>query len=80
MEIQLTVRLGAVMSKMNCARGATLRNVLIENGQSPNRGIHCSGLGICGTCLVEVVEEGGRQRKRACQIRCFRNLEIILLS
>jgi len=62
--------------------GAVLREVLLENTLSPyqeaNRWLNCRGMGICGTCQVIVVETDLKERKRSCQIRCFRDLEIEL--
>ncbi len=64
----------------SCSRGENLRDVLLRNALSLHRGLSCGGLGICGTCSVKVIEGGETQVRRSCQIRCFRDLEIELLS
>lgn len=44
---------------LDCPAGANLRRVLMAAGQplynGPMRGIHCRGLGTCGTCAVRVL-------------------------
>ncbi|HMO99451.1 MAG TPA: 2Fe-2S iron-sulfur cluster-binding protein [Kiritimatiellia bacterium] len=43
---------------LNAPVGANLREVLLENEESPYNGnarwVNCRGLGTCGTCAVEV--------------------------
>jgi len=45
--------------QIDCAAGANLRQVLLENGSTLYNGaatvINCRGIGSCGTCAVEVV-------------------------
>jgi len=63
-------------------RGENLREVLLRVGRSPYRGMfhqfNCRGLGICGSCTVWCMEGGKYFPRRACQIRCFQDLEIEL--
>lgn len=44
--------------EIECAEGATLRDVLREAGMSPHNGLadtlNCGGHGTCGTCAVAV--------------------------
>jgi ferredoxin len=44
------------------AKGTTLRTALLRNGLSPHNSratlINCRGLGMCGTCAVQVVPTG----------------------
>lgn len=45
---------------MEVGKGANLRRSLLLHGRSPYRGlekgVNCHGLGLCGTCWVEVLE------------------------
>jgi ferredoxin len=49
--------------EIDCEEGAVLRDVLLAAGESPHNGraalLNCRGHGTCGTCAVEVVDEGG---------------------
>jgi len=80
--IRVRVIRGGRVTTLEASHGAILRRVLLENELSPysetNRILNCHGLGICGTCQVIQTEGGVRERKRSCQIRCFRDLEIEL--
>lgn len=62
--------------------GKTLREVLLSEGFSPYLGknalLNCHGVGICGTCIVRVLENGECKEKRSCQIQCFKPMEIEL--
>ena len=54
---------------IECESGATLRDVLLEAGESPHNGraqwVNCRGFGTCGTCAVEIVEgEVGEKNAR----------------
>ena len=63
--------------------GATLREVLLENACSPYRGkfrlSNCRGLGICGSCKIEVLENGQWWERRACQIRIYQDTKVRML-
>lgn len=56
--------------RIECERGAVLRDVLLDAGETPHNGrtrkLNCGGNGVCGTCAVRV--EGGaseiRQREK----------------
>ncbi len=58
--------------ELECERGAVLRDVLLDAGESPHNGranaLNCRGLGTCGTCAVavtgDVAEPGRRERLR----------------
>ena len=84
--VQRTVKITIFSQKgatnLEVAYGAVLRETLLANSLSPyreaNQILNCRGLGICGTCQVVVKEGDIRERKRSCQIRCFRDLEIEL--
>jgi ferredoxin len=43
---------------VECERGALLRDVLLQAGETPHNGVtdrlNCSGHGTCGTCAVRV--------------------------
>lgn len=81
MNIEMVVRNpGRGERIISCRHGATLRTVLIDNQLNPNRGVSCSGLGVCGTCVVTLIEGDEKREVRACQIRCFRPMEIELVS
>ncbi len=73
---------GSATQLVDVSYGAVLREALLAHSLSPyreaNRILNCHGLGICGTCQVIVKESNIRERKRSCQIRCFRDLEIEL--
>ena len=64
------------------AKGKTLREALLENEATPYRGnskqLNCKGFGICGTCKVEIKEEGQFWTRRSCQIQCFEDIEVRL--
>ena len=70
-------------SKIEVKRGETLRQALLRNHLVPygrmNRVLNCYGLGICGTCWVNIDENGTRWPRRSCQIRCYTDLEVELL-
>lgn len=63
-----------------CKRGDNLRKRLLRENLSPHQGLSCSGMGVCGTCAVKLVGSDRSAIQRSCQIRCFRNLKIELLS
>ena len=58
--------------EIDCERGAILRDVLLEAGESPHNGradlLNCRGHGTCGTCAVavdgDVTEPTSRERRR----------------
>lgn len=57
-------------TEIECERGDTLRDVLLEAGQSPHNGradgVNCRGHGSCGTCAVRVdgtVSEPSRRER-----------------
>ncbi len=60
--------------------GKTLREMLLAQGETPYQGpfrqLNCGGLGICGSCKVEVKENGEWWERRSCQLRCFHPIEI----
>lgn len=62
--------------------GKRLREVLLDANLTPYRGrfqtMNCHGLGICGSCTVEVLESGEWWERRSCQIQCFSDMEIQL--
>lgn len=71
---------GEVKRSFPVEPGTNLRKVLLEQDCSPYRGafvkLNCGGLGICGSCIVEVLKGEIWQRQRACQTRVYKNLEI----
>ncbi len=57
--------------RIDCEEGETLRDVLLDAGESPHNGptaLSCHGFGTCGTCAVEiegeVAEPNSRERRR----------------
>jgi len=65
------------------ASGMNLRKGLLENGFSPypelGFGVHCGGMGVCGTCRVGLKYDGMIRVRRSCEVRCFEDLEIQIL-
>lgn len=63
-------------------RGQNLRAFLLEQGHlvyaGKNQILNCHGFGLCGTCWVEVREQGGQFQRRSCQIQCYQDFEIQL--
>lgn len=59
---------------IDCARGATLRDVLLNAGETPHNGasktLNCRGFGSCGTCAVAVSgPTTGRTRRERLRLR-----------
>lgn len=48
--------------EVECEKGDTLRDVLLENNLTPHVGVtdslNCGGHGTCGTCRIRVAEGG----------------------
>ena len=82
-EIDLRFRDGS-RKTLIAPSGSSLRDVLLENGFPPYVGKHllvnCRGLGICGSCKVNVLEDGEWWERRACQLRVFSPLVVGLRS
>jgi ferredoxin len=74
--------LGNEPKELKVKAGETLRSALLKEGCSPYRGqfraMNCRGMGICGSCWVQVKEKGEFWQRRSCQIQCFQDLEIQL--
>ncbi|MFB6305226.1 MAG: 2Fe-2S iron-sulfur cluster-binding protein [Haloferacaceae archaeon] len=54
--------------EIECERGAVLRDVLLDAGETPHNGgarvANCRGLGSCGTCAVAVEGPAGDRTRR----------------
>lgn len=57
---------------IECADGANLRSVLLDNGLSPHTGItkriNCGGNATCGTCAVRITEGPVRADEQATRL------------
>ena len=68
--------------RLEVAPGANLRETLLASSLTPyaeaRRRLNCRGMGVCGSCKVLVREGTELWQRRACQIRCFQDMEIHL--
>ena len=56
------VRFEGSDESMEVGKGSNLRKSLVLHGKTPHRGLYkalnCRGMGLCGTCWVDVVQGG----------------------
>jgi len=80
--VEITLSHNGLKKSLKADFGKTLREALLEGEFSPYVGkntlLNCRGMGICGTCVVTVIENDKRSEKRSCQIQCFKPMEIEL--
>ena len=82
MNYQITIIKNGKEEQLVVKAGENLRLILLKHKASPYRGrfrtMNCRGMGVCGSCWVNVKENGELWRRRSCQIQCFQDLEIQL--
>lgn len=78
--INIIVTKKGKISNLKAQRGANLLFILIANRLSPYKGkfqsLNCRGFGLCGSCKILRLVGTEWLLKRACQINCYRNMEI----
>jgi len=78
-KIKVTVLTKGTRRILAVNHGDNLRKSLLAAGLTPHRGVNewvnCGGMSVCGSCEVQVLENGCWERKRSCQIRCFHDFE-----
>lgn len=77
--MQITVRCGKEIRKIDCLAGTTLLNALREHGYAVSA--DCNGRGVCGKCEVTVCGgEYGKHGKTvlACKTAAFEGCEVIV--
>jgi ferredoxin len=83
--VSIKVELGTGQTReLFVKRGSNLRDALLAAELSPYQGyfrtMNCHGLGVCGSCIIKIQENGEWWERRSCQIPCFRDTEIQLIS
>ena len=81
-KVKISIHQGKKTQVIEVMSGTNLREALLSAGFSLYQGafvqFNCRGFGVCGSCKVRRLERGQWWERRACQIRCFQNLEIQL--
>lgn len=74
----VTIEIGGRVVEQPIQAGETLREALLRLDCSPYRGrfrkVNCRGMGICGSCSVEVLENGEWWPRRSCQVKLYRSV------